>query len=261
MDNNDGPDDQFDEAFEREIQDSTVWVGDGYFIDQSWVSLGETKPVEPAEERPLVLHTCLRHPHGHAEAGRSFAHDRHPFAAFVHLLDNALPGSDVFMSIPFLGDFDAIDQLCHYASPQFGGLQIYIILGPKHGCRETLEKFVGRSESRETAVKRLHIKPFGHDNHASTATYSHSKAMVCTAGAMIGSYNYTAAARLRHTEHAVLLGPDSDLEGMKVELAKMWRNIPGTELKFSRTPLSPTKFAPPPPGELNNPYEKQKNTK
>jgi hypothetical protein len=84
--------------------------------------------------------------------------------------------------------------------------------------------------------------------------------MVCTAGAMIGSYNYTAAARLRHTEHAVLLGPDSDLEGMKVELAEMWHTIPGTELKFSRVP-SPTKFSPPPPGELHNPYKKQKKTK
>jgi hypothetical protein len=99
-------------------------------------------------------------------------------------------------------------------------------LGPKHWCRETLEKFVGRSESRETAVKRLHIKSFGHDNHASTATYSHSKALVCTAGAMIGSYNYTGAARLRHTEHAVLLGPDSDLKGMKVELAEMCSTSP-----------------------------------
>jgi hypothetical protein len=119
MDNNDGPDDQFDAAFEREIQDSTVWVGDGYFIDQSWVSLGETKPVEPEEERLLVLHTCWRHPLGHEKAGRSFAHDHHPFVAFVHLLDIALPVSDVFMSIQFLGDFNVIDQLCHYASPQY----------------------------------------------------------------------------------------------------------------------------------------------
>jgi hypothetical protein len=52
--------------------------------------------------------------------------------------------------------------------------------------------------------------------------------MVSTAGAMIGSYDYSGAARLQHTEHAVLVGPDSDLKGMKVELAEMWRTIPGT---------------------------------
>ena len=43
--NNDGDEDHFDEAFESHIQDSVVWVGDSHFIDQSWVSLGESEPV------------------------------------------------------------------------------------------------------------------------------------------------------------------------------------------------------------------------
>ena len=254
--NNDGDEDHLDEAFERHIQDSVVWVGDGHFIDQSWVNLGESDPAKPDPERPLVLHTCLRHEEGSPKAGYSYAHDRHPFVAFVHLLDTAEPGSEFFMSIPFLGDFDAIDQLCHYANPEYGGLQIYIVLGPKQWNVETLEKFVGRSKSREEAVSRLHIKRFGHDKHWSTATYSHSKAMICSAGAIIGSYNLTGAARLRHTEHSVLLGSESNIEGLRNEFRQLWGNIKTAEIKISRTP-STTDDAPPTAGKIHNPYAKK----
>jgi hypothetical protein len=66
MDNNDGPDDQFDESFEREIQDSTVWVYDGHF-DQSWVSLSEEenqsnlrKSVPSFYTRVCVTHSDMR---------------------------------------------------------------------------------------------------------------------------------------------------------------------------------------------------------
>ena len=254
--NNDGDEDHLDEAFERHIQDSVVWVGDGHFIDQSWVNLGESDPAKPDPERPLVLHTCLRHEEGSPKAGYSYAHDRHPFVAFVHLLDTAEPGSEFFMSIPFLGDFDAIDQLCHYANPEYGGLQIYIVLGPKQWNVETLQKFVGRSKSREEAVSRLHIKRFGHDKHWSTATYSHSKAMISSAGAIIGSYNLTGAARLRHTEHSVLLGSESNIEGLLNEFRQLWGNIKTAEIKISRTP-STTNDAPPTAGKIHNPYAKK----
>lgn len=256
--NNDGDEDHLDEAFERQVQDSVVWVGDGHFIDQSWVTLGEREPVKPDSERPLVLHTCLRHEIGNPKAGYSYAHDRHPFVAFLHLLEEARSGSDVFMSIPFLGDFDAIDQLCHYANPENRGLQIYIVLGPKDWNIATLQKFVGRSQTRETAVNRLHMKRFGHDDHWSTATYSHSKAMISSAGAMIGSYNLTGAARLRHTEHSVLLGPESNIDGLKNEFRLMWDDIKTGELRIDRMP-SPSKDAPPPVGKVRNPYKKRKN--
>jgi len=262
MENNaDGDEDHIDEAFENHIQNAVVWVGDGYFIDQSWVNLGESEPVKlkPDPERPLVLHTCLRHEEGSANASYSYAHDRHPFVALVHLLDTAEPGSDFFMSVPFLGDFDAIDQLCHYANPDYGGLQIYIILGPKEWNVETLRKFVGRSKTRQEAVNRLHMKRFGHDQHFSTATYSHSKVMVSSAGAMIGSYNLTGAARLRHTEHSVLLGPepDSNIEGLRDEFRQMWGEINTEEIIISRTP-SPSKNAPPDPRKVHNPYKRPK---
>jgi len=45
----------------------------------------------------------------------------HPFVAFRHVLDIADAGSDVFMSVPFLGDLVALDQLCHSATPEYGG--------------------------------------------------------------------------------------------------------------------------------------------
>ena len=141
--NNDGDEDHFNKAFECHIQDSVVWVSDGHFTDQTWVSLGESEPVKPDLERPLVLHTCLRHEEGSPKASYLYAHDCHPFVVFLHLLDKAEPGLDAFMSIPFLGDFDAIDQLCHYANPEYGGLQIYNVLGPKEWNVGTLEKFVG----------------------------------------------------------------------------------------------------------------------
>ena len=135
--------DHIDEAFERYIQESVVWVDndddndndDGsdchnYFLNQSWVTLGKGVPVggsgssqqqhvvkpNPEEEekqsrRPLVLHTCLRHEEKDSpKIGLSYAHDRHPFVAFVNLLDQAKPDSDVFMSVPLLSDFDAIDR-------------------------------------------------------------------------------------------------------------------------------------------------------
>jgi hypothetical protein len=112
-----------DIAFELAEQEATVWIGDGYFIDQSWVSQGTDNPIEATEERPAILHTCLRHPASVPEAGKSFAHDCHPFVAFVHLLRNARHGSEVYMSIPYLSDFTVIDQLCHYANIHCVGAQ------------------------------------------------------------------------------------------------------------------------------------------
>lgn len=246
-----------DVDFELAEQDATVWIGDGHFIDQSWVNQGTDDAIEATEERPAVLHTCLRHPTSEPEAGKSYAHDCHPFVAFVHLLQNAQEGSDVFLSIPYLSDFTAIDQLCHYADPEYGGLQIYIVLGPKTWNVECLEKFVGRSKSRETALARLHIKRFGRDDGVTSASFSHSKAMVSSAGVMIGSYNFTNAARLRHMEHGVLLGQDFDSSGLRSELQNLWQQAPGPVVRITRLP-SPSKFIPPPTDGVYNPHKKLK---
>jgi PLD-like domain len=245
-----------DVAFERAEQEATMWIGDGHFIDQSWVNQGTDNAIEATVERPAILHTCLRHPASVPEAGKSFAHDCHPFVAFVHLLRNARQGSEVYMSIPYLSDFTVIDQLCHYADPAYGGLQIYIVLGPKTWNVECLERFVGRSQSRETALARLHIKRFGRDDGSAAASFCHSKAMVSSAGVMIGSYNFTNAARLRHTEHGVLLGVDFDSSGLLAELQNLWRQAPEPAVTITRVP-SPARFIPPADGSIYNPYAKR----
>ena len=77
-----GGDSQYDTAsqfdldvdidFERQEQEKTVWIGDGHFVDQSWVSLGEDTPLGISDDRPLALHTYLRHPPGSPEAGKIF---------------------------------------------------------------------------------------------------------------------------------------------------------------------------------------------
>ena len=177
--------------FERQEQEKTVWISDGHFVDQSWVSQGEDTLIEVSDDRrPLVLHTYLRHPPGSPEAGKSYAHDCHSFVAFLHLLHTAPELSEIYISIPYLTDFTVVDQLCHYADPSNGGLQIYIVLGPKHWNIECLENFVGRSESREAAVARLHIKICGLDDDSVRSSFSHSKAMVSPVGTMVGPYNY-----------------------------------------------------------------------
>jgi hypothetical protein len=249
-----------DVDFERAEQEATVWIGDGHFVDQSWVSLGTDDAIESTGDLPAVLHTCLRHPCGAPEAGKSYAHDCHPFVAFVHLLKHAQKGSDIFISIPYLSDFTAVDQLCYHADPEDRNLQIYIILGPDNWNIECLEKFVGRSKARETALGRLHIKRYGRDDGSKYASFSHSKAMVSSAGVMLGSYNYTNAARLRHNEHCILLGQDFDSSGLRTELQNLWQQAPGQEVKIARVP-SPTKFVPPRKGEVYNPYNQHKKPK
>ena len=148
----------YNHEYELLEQEKVVWVSDGHFIDQSWVSLGESTPVRPLHtDKVYVLSTWLRHEDGELK-GESYAHDRHPFVVFLHLLDKAEANSTVFLSIPFLSDFDAIDQLCYYADPQNGGLTINVILGPAITNIVNLENFVGRSQTREEAVGKLHVQ-------------------------------------------------------------------------------------------------------
>ena len=73
--------------------------------------------------------------------------------------------------------------------------------------------------------------------------------MVTTAGTMIGSYNYTYASRLRHTEHGVLLGSDHDTSGLLAELNDLWtRAGPEISIKKKSKPVY----------DKVNPYKKRK---
>ena len=248
----------YNHEYELLEQEKVVWVGDGYFIDQSWVGLGEAQPVQPLHtDEVYVLSTWLRHEDGELK-GESYAHDRHPFVVFLHLLDKAEANSTVFLSSPFLSDFDAMDQLCHYADPQYGGLTINIILGPAITNISNLENFVGRSQTREEAVGKLHMKRFGRDDSAKTTSYSHSKAMVSTAGGMIGSYNYTVASRKRHLETGTFLPADfEDLQGLRTELELLWNSLDTQpEIRIQRMP-SPKRYAAPADGKVFNPYSKR----
>jgi hypothetical protein len=81
--------------------------------------------------------------------------------------------------------------------------------------------------------------------------------MVSSAGAMIGSYNFTNAARLRHMEHGVLLGVDFDSSGLLAELQNLWQNAPEPAVTITRVP-SPVRFIPPSDGSVYNPYDQAK---
>lgn len=204
-----------------------------------------TKEVAVARDRPLILHTGARL----TPSDVSYAHEEHPYVAFVHLLKTAAKKSVVFISIPFLTDFMVIDELCHYANPDVSDLHINILLGPKTWVIESFESFVGGDSVREEAVSRLHIKRYGRDEADSHSKYSHSKVMVTTSGTMIGSCNYTYASRFRHTEHAVLLDPDHDTSGILAELNDLWtRAGPQISIEKKNKPVY----------DKVNPYKKRK---
>lgn len=241
--------DQFvDLEYEREQQEATEWIGESHFVNRKWMFLDRetTDEVVVSPERPLILHTGARV----TSSDESFAHEQHPFVAFVHLLKSAEKNSVVFISVPFLTDFMVIDELCHYADPAISGLYVKMLLGPKTWVVETFESFVGEDSGREESVARLHIKRYGRDEADSHSKYSHSKVMVTSSGIMIGSYNYTYASRFRHTEHGVLLGPDYDTTGILAELNDLWTRS-GAEISIKKK----TK----PVYDKINPYKKRKD--
>lgn len=126
-----------------------------------------------------------------------------------------------------------MDQLCHFANPENGGLKIHVILGPAAFNVAHIEKFISGDERIRSAMSRLRIKVFGSDGASLTTYYSHSNAIVSSAGAMVGSYNCTAKSRLAHLEHAVLLDATTrDVEMLREELRSGWENIPSPVLTF-----------------------------
>lgn len=186
------------------------------------------------QQRPAILHTSVRYEEG-SRNGLSYVHDRHPFLGFLYLLDAAEPLSHVFLAVLYLTDFLVLDQLCHYVNPQYGGLHISIILGPAHYDVETVERFIGDDEACREAVARLHMKQFGRDEGSRSASYCNSKAMMSSAGAMTGSYNYTVAARTRHYEHCTIIGADErDRTALSEELKLLWNRILTDEIKFPK---------------------------
>ena len=240
---------EYNAQYECQGQSGTVWAGDDHFVDQSWL-LGDGKQsgeMAVTNDRPTILYTCIRHPSG-PNAGKSIAHENHPFVALVYLLAAEEPNSEVFLSAPFLSDFAVIYQLCHYAMPTASNLKIFIVLGPSPWNIESLQNFVGTYENRRVAVARLRIKLYGKDSE-----FFHSKAVVTSAGAMVGSYNYTQASRLKHYEHAVLFDPSFlQYQGLRTELSQFWDSLDVSEVSIPRMDEPQQQKA------VSNPYKKKK---
>ncbi|KAL3923040.1 MAG: hypothetical protein SGILL_001875, partial [Bacillariaceae sp.] len=174
-----------------------------------------------ASDLPTIVHTFPRD-----TSYRAIVHNKHPFVALVYLLAHAEQSSQVYVSIPFVTDLHFIDELCHYAKPVADGgknLSVRIILGPGDWVRDRLNGYIslasteGGRTMRKAAVDRLAVKTFGTQNR-----YCHSKAFVTTAGALVGSYNYTYAARTMHFEEGVVLAPGPQVEALKNRMEQLW---------------------------------------
>lgn len=237
-----------DIAFEDAANSAMERVGDGHFYNDVWIRrmgmLGDDQEIS-RDGSPLLLHTSMRWAATVTEedgtetatvrelVGRSIAHDRHPYVALLSLLRAAEKTSSVYISAPYLTDFQVLDQLCHYANPEYGGLKIYVILGPASFNTRLFRSFIRNDEQIRLALSRLHIKIYGDDGPTMNSNIFHSKAFVSTAGAMVGSYNYTNKARLVQFEHSVMLGEEErDVSGLREELRVFWDDIPGPPLDF-----------------------------
>jgi hypothetical protein len=193
----------------------------GYFMPRSWVFSQKSEVTLDASDLPTIVHTFSRD-----TSYQAIVHDKHPYVALVYLLAQAEENSQVYVSIPYFTDLHLIDELCYYAKPVVDGgknLSVRIILGPEEWVRDRLNKYIslaptaGGRALRKDAVDRLAVKTFGNQKR-----YCHSKAFVTTAGALVGSYSYTYAARKMHFEEGVVLAPGPQVEALKKRLEQLW---------------------------------------
>ena len=209
------------------------FIDEGHFLQNAWLR-GGGEQVSVAPERPLVVHTFFR-----GEDGESYAHDSHPFVACMHLLKEANESSLVTISVPYLTDTYFLDELCHFAKPLRDGgrdLEIRIILGPSQmNIKVIRDYFIGNSLLRFQAVNLLHIRTHGIDGPR--GSFMHSKAFLSTAGGLVGSYDYTFAARFRNREDGVLLpsGPSPDF--LRQQVLSVWEVA--TPVTFPEVQTSP----------------------
>eukprot|EP00977_Amphora_coffeiformis_P028349 scaffold34935_cov189-Amphora_coffeaeformis.AAC.5 len=246
-----------DLEYEHEMQiKHCSWIegGQGHFLHRRWVLLANSNDEVllrvDANNGPTCIgvHTHVRNIHDEA-----CVHDQHPFLAMIYLLRNAEASSTVYVSVPFLTDMHIVDELCHYAKPVSAGgrdLKIRVILGPQRWVTSELQRFVNAfsqegSQLREEAIGRLAIRRFGTDNGAQSS-YCHSKAMVSTAGAMTGSYNFTYASRYRHREDGCYMPPGTDVESLRNRLHDIWDAGEPVVIRRLR----------PPPGYVHAPSKK-----
>ena len=113
-----------------------------------------------------------------------------------------------------------------------------MVLGPEQWVKDQLHNYVnnpihesGRLQ-RESALRRLDIREWG-----SSRRFSHSNAMVSSAGAMVGSYNNTYAARYYHYKEGVFLSSNHpDLGALRNRIEQLW-NESRPVVTLARRPL------------------------
>lgn len=199
---------EINEKYESEMFESEEWLDEGHFLRQTFLKDAEGVDVQIPTLRPLRVHTFLRDIRDEA-----ISHPSHPFLAFVYLLKNSQEKSEVVISAPYLTDAHVIDQLAYYAKPVAEGgrkLVIKVILGPEPCNVDVIEKFIGDDDQKFWSVRRLQFRIFGNVQTEHTkGKMVHSKSMVTSTGAMVGSYNYSYASRFRNREEGFLFSPDS----------------------------------------------------
>ena len=219
---------------------------------------GDTSFSDPIS-RPLMT---MVHTHVRNLLDETIVHDRHPFIAMLYLLRNAQSSSIVYISAPILTDMHVIDELCYYAKPRYQGgkhLAIRIVIGPQEWAVAELQNYVdgGRSSSltrkqnsstredfrsipttsnpmyrrlRQEAIGRLQIRQYGTVGGPNPCQ-SQTKAITSTAGALIGSYNFTYASRFSHREDGCFIPPSPDVDDLQSRLHSVWNEADPINLR------------------------------
>lgn len=245
-----------DLEYEHDMQrEHCIWIenGQGHFLRRTWLRVAEREVVlcNVGSREGLGVHTHVRNIND-----ESYAHDRHPFVAAIHLLSNAQENSTVYISVPFVTDMHFLDELCHYAKPVVlggRGLVVRVTVGPQRWVTNEFRRFVdgdfagaaGNSNDREMAIGRLQLRRFGTDQDAKRSSYSHTTAMYTTAGALVGSYNFTYASKYRHREDGLMMPPGIEADSLRQRLEDVW-NAGESFTVRGRHVRPPPGYVPPP---------------
>lgn len=224
------------EHFMQEQLCAAMEGGSGHYFPRAFVMIGGRElALEPIGDG-LRVHTYIRN----TGTGHVLAHSCHPFIAMIHLLKEATVSSDVYVSAPFITDIQFLDELAYYAKPVVNGgrdLTIKILISPHKWVVKEIKRYlrVGvydrqRRQERETALNRLQFRFWGEDPPYDPdipytkcqSMYSHSKSIVTSAGAMMGSYNFTIASRGCHYEDGFVMPPGDQVDSFKADLEMVW---------------------------------------
>lgn len=107
-------------------------------------------------------------------------------------------------------------------------MTIKAIIGYNADALMTINSFIGVSADRQAGINRLQLR-----YQAPGCPFIHTKGMVSTAGCMVGSYNFTTAAREKNIEQGVLLAAGAQSEQVRIQLEAQWGVCPELRLRTS----------------------------